>query len=80
MLNCSHHTIELTQDVVIAKTKDAVALTLHEGITPRVVGGIGVSSTVDLDDQFGVMAGKIGVVGPDRHLSAEMKANRLEAT
>src|SRR5215472_16204677 len=65
--------VESCQDLVVPKPQNSFTLVLHElrslGFAAR---GAIVLSAVDFDDQPGLVADKIGSVGADRDLAAEL--------
>jgi hypothetical protein len=69
------HTLGVAHDLVVPQAQDAETAGAEEGITLTIVGDLRcVAVAVGFDDQLGVDAGKIGVVGTDRVLAAEVIA------
>ena len=69
------HTGEIVQHIVVPESHDAVARSLEKLSSPLIVrlGRLGsVRMTIQLNDQFAMVAGEVCKIGPDRHLAPEM--------
>jgi hypothetical protein len=74
------HALDIGQHVVIPESQHGVTM-LGEDRGPACISCRvgGVLSTIDLDDEFELVASKIGEVRPDANLPAEMCARPAKA-
>jgi hypothetical protein len=82
-VNDRHHTVYFLQNVSVPKPKHAVALRLKIAracIVSRNTVGLHMPTTVNLDNGFGLMTCKVGIVRADRRLAAEMAIADFQLT
>ena len=69
---------EIFQNLVVPKSQNSIALVLQKQTPLRLVGRRTiVMAAVDLHDQPGFVADKVGDVWADRDLTAELMAGHL---
>lgn len=76
--NLGADAFEIVDDLAIRKSEYAVAMTNHEGVAPRIGGGV-VRVAVDFDDQLLAARSKVGDERADRDLAGEFDAQPLSA-
>ena len=79
--DCIQDAIAIGEDLVVPETKHAIAAPLKKPRPGRVVGAricFAVLTSVELYDQASAFAGKVGDVGTDVCLSAEVKTLRTQ--
>lgn len=74
-LNVRHHAFEVRHHIVIGNTQDLETKRPAVSITPTVMAGVLiVARTVKFDDEFQFPAEKVGKIGANGHLPAELLA------
>jgi len=66
------HTALVCQHVIVGEAENVDASTAHILVASSVAFGAHMRLAIDLDDEFGMHAGEVGVVGPDRLLPAKV--------
>jgi hypothetical protein len=66
-------TFGILVELVVPHPKDRPALLREERVAPQVARGPRMLAAIELDDQFGLPAGEVREVRPDRELPGELR-------
>jgi hypothetical protein len=81
-LNTAQHPINIGQNIVVPETQHTIAARLEKVSSYRIgvcLRRLPMLPAVQFDDKAKLMTGEIGVVRPDRRLSAKMRTRGSES-